>query len=140
VSDDRQLGRDLEVQGRVCPCRVKPYSCVWRISRFVGPVTCGHEACRASLPHSKRSFHLVRDLFLSHGRHCIVHFDPFSDPHWNGKAYRVLAGSSSNAYNKYESGSCAEHMLSSIGRVRYWPDSLEKLLNLDRIVKASILA
>lgn len=77
---------------------------------------------------------------IAHGRHCIVHFDPFSDLHWNGKAYRVLAGSSSNAYNKYESGSCTEHMLSSIGRVRYWPDSLEKLLNLDRIVKASILA
>jgi hypothetical protein len=94
------------------------------------------------VPSSHPTDNPFRDSYrdIAHGRHCIVHFDPFSDPHWNGKAYRVLAGSSSNAYNKYESGSCTEHMLSSIDRVRCWPDSLGQLLNLDRLVKASILA
>lgn len=60
-------------------------------------------------------------------RHRVVHFDPFPDSHRNGKAYRILTGSSGNARNKHESGSRTEHMLSIIDWVscsRYWSDPL----------------
>jgi hypothetical protein len=71
-----------------------------------------------------------------------MYLDPFPDPYWDGKAYRILAGSPSNAYNEYESGPGAKHMLSSIDRVTcssQWPGSYQPL-TFDRLVKMSILA